>query len=232
MRLDTKKRIQVLALVLALATVLLAGCSGSAREITGRITAIESGVLTLELGTLEQPAAPKDAPAGTPPGEGEDSQMPQQRQAPAGSPPANPQGDAQQGDAPTGTPPVGEGTEQTPSAPGQGTPPQGGLGGFTTMGETQTVVIKDGVRIVQDQNGTQVQKSIEDLEIGDIVAITLSGGTATVIEIASMDMAPDGEDQQQQSTALTAAYVVDQTEQSLSAQALAAGQGDQSVVLV
>ena len=199
-----------IALAAILTVALTAGCSGTA-QITGRIISIANHELTLELGTVVQSgqAEPSTDASG-------DGQAPQRSGESAADSSIQPQENA-------GNPSPEAAEQQQETSDGISTD-----SGFTTTGETQIIAIKDGVEIVQQYNGEQVRKSIEDLSVGDVVTITLSGGTASTVEIASLDAAEICP----QNAVQNAAYVVDQTEQSIFSRELAAVAADQSVVLV
>ena len=140
-----------------------------------QVQSIQDGTITAVVGTMSQPQMPSDdsAQQGTPPaqpsGSGDSTQQ--------GTPPAQPNGS---GDSTQqGTPP------QMPSGDStqQGTP---GMMGFTAGDAVITFNVGDAT-VVTKQNGPETaDAAIADIEVGDILAVTLSSdNTAETIVIQS-----------------------------------------------
>jgi|GEM_PF-5321589 len=198
-----KYKIKLAALAVA-ATVLLAGCSATfsnskaqtstaassvaqANEtgaLTGRVTAVENGSITVETGTL-QTQATGNHQGDTPPqgqnGQGDSRTTPPQgKKAPSGS-------DAKDREAPSGNAPEQSDKQNSDKGPG-------GTGGFISDGGTLTIAASDSLTITKNSESA----AFSDIAVGDLLRLTGSGEgsgyTATSIEILSIG----GENGQQQ----------------------------------
>ena len=204
------KRWLITVLCVVMAVSLLAGCQGQnagtgtdtsgetaqdGSAYVGQITAIDGDQVTLALGTLSQaqrPDMPDNAqqgdsgnPDAAPSGAaGEDGQQDDPPEMPSGAAPEDgsdtegngqpPANDGSDGGQP-GNPPDGE-------APGDGGPD--GMGSqFTASGEEMTITVTDGTVITPAGAADGETGSLSDLQVGDIITVTLSGDAAAAITV-------------------------------------------------
>ncbi len=206
-----KYKIKLTALAVA-AAVLLAGCSATSSSskaqtssaqssaaspsvaqanetgtLTGKVTAVEDGSITLETGTmqLQTPGEDKgDNGSGAPLGEsGDDSRMaPPQgngQQAPSGS-------EGQAPEAPSGSAPSRDGDSD--KGPGG----NGGMGGFTSDGGTLAITASDGLTITK--NGESA--AFSDIVAGDLLQLTGIGEGSNFVTTGIEILSIGGEGQQ------------------------------------
>ncbi len=104
---------------------------------------------------------------------------PGDHQTPQGNPPS---GDS--GQTPQGNPPSGDNGQNGPG---------GGNGGLTLTGETLTFTVDDATQITlsggRDVQGTAL--ALSDIQMGDVVTVTLGGSAATAITVRRMPAAPE-----------------------------------------
>lgn len=188
----------ILIISAALAFIMLGGCtnntsgaSGTATDAEttyfGQITAISGNDITLAIGT--QPERPS---------EDENSEAPS-GDRPEGNPPS---GDTSPGDdnASGGNPPSGGTSGDDGNAPDSGEAPSGmpsgsGPGGMTLTEEEQTITVSDSTVITIASSDGSATGSLSDLKTGDMVTVTVSGGTVTgisVMQMGNMGGAPHG----------------------------------------
>jgi len=194
-----KHRAFTILSILSAALLALAGCTAAGGADTAQaasasdaarqsqsdatyvqVQRIDGSTVTAVVGTLSSPAGRPDADAQQPPQGGQSDSG---RQS---APPEQPSGGESQ---PQGTPPelpAGDGAQQ--SGPnGQGM--QGGMTGFTVGEETITFTISDATSIAKQSGPETAAATAADIAVGDILAVTLSGGNvAETIVIQSSGM--------------------------------------------
>ncbi len=206
-----KYKIKLTALAVA-AAVLLAGCSATSSSskaqtssaqnstaspsvaqasetgtLTGKVTAVEDGSITVETGTmqLQTPGEDKgDNGGGAPQGESSDDShtAPPQgngQQAPSGS-------EGQAPEAPSGSAPSRDGGSD--KGPGG----NGGMGGFTSDGGTLTIMASDGLTITK--NGESA--AFSDIVVGDLLQLTGIGEGSNFVTTGIEILSIGGEGQQ------------------------------------
>ena len=101
---------------------------------------------------------------------------PGDHQTPQGSPPS-----ADSGQTPQGSPPSADSGQNGPG------------GGLTLTGETLTFTVDDATQITlsggRDVQGTAL--ALSDIQMGDVVTVTLGGSAATAITVRRMPAAPE-----------------------------------------
>ncbi|MBN2026105.1 MAG: hypothetical protein JW854_05035 [Actinobacteria bacterium] len=221
-----KRKALVFFLIAAIALSAMAAAAGCQKSTTllGQVTAIEGNTITLALGTQNeageqgafQPGAGEDGTSA-----GEDGttrpEPPDGMQPPSG----------EEGEMPE--PPEGMGEE--------GSMPPGGAmgpGGLTLTGEESTITVSDSTVITIEEMGETTGGSLSDIDVGDILSVTLDGGTATTVTV--MQGGGGGMGEMEGSSAgsieLTGVYTVDGTTETSAGETCTSDQGDENVVLV
>jgi hypothetical protein len=154
----------------------LAGCAAStsdgsspesasvSAEIVGQVVKTDDNSILINVGIISTPpgknSSDSDAPAAPP-------------ADPSGAPPTMPQNGAPS-EGPSGqTAPFGDGL------------PAGSFPGFTATGESQTITITASTVITQEGPAGDAAGSAPDIEVGDIIKVTMTDTTATAVTILS-----------------------------------------------
>ncbi|SHI10521.1 hypothetical protein SAMN02745823_02455 [Sporobacter termitidis DSM 10068] len=160
-----------------------AGAAGT--ELTGRVTAVSSDTITLEL--LEQ-----NAPQGgdTAPNGGGTPSAPGSAETPApvsGAPSGVPGGSADPGAARPSGGSAGGNRDQSGG-------PGGGFG-LTPTGETRTITVSSDTAITVGSGGSGTAGTIADIKAGDILRVTMDGDAAEAIVVENFGggQRPDGQ---------------------------------------
>lgn len=259
----TKWWVVILCLMLALTATAGCQSSASGTEpgvsasnestIYGQVTAIDTNSITLALGTMsaEFPGMDGENPGTPPDGQQENQGAPPIAQPSSNEPDANSSATLDNATAGAGQPDaVSSATENNGEMPSDGrpdnsgqpggAPPSGGqpgggaLPGFIELsGEEMTITVSDITAITVQGMGESTEGALSDIEVGDILSVTMSGDTVTAITVmqgGNMQGSPQGAE----STGITlaGATTVSGTTETLSEKTLSSTSSDENTVLV
>ncbi len=179
---------------LALILMMAAGCQSSAGStisasaagettIYGQVTAIDGSSITLALATVSQNAPSGEMPSGEMPS-GDMPAMPSDGSIPSEG--AQPSG-SQDTDAVSSATQNTEGEQPSGEVPSMPSGGQGGQrGGVELTGEEQTITISDNTAITIQSRDGSTEGALSDIEVGDILSVTMSGNSVTAITIMQL----------------------------------------------